>query len=163
MVPMKSLRLFVTSCLLAIAAPARVGETEEQLAHRYGTVKSRQLARKSSQGRVYTYGEYLNFHSDDWKVRALLINGRCEEINYSKLGEWTDIQFRHLLEINGGRAQWAEVQSRNPKLRREWRRHDKTSAQWGIAGFNIKTPVADQAREAVEKAAKEEASKLPKF
>lgn len=153
----------VLGCLLAVTAFARVGETEEQLAHRYGAVTSRQPARKSSQGRINTYGEYLNFRSDDWTVRALLINGLCEEINYSKLGEWTDIQFRHLLEINGGRSNWAEVPGRHPKLRREWRRHDKTTARWGIGGFEVQTPVVEQARAAVEKAAKEDASKLPKF
>ncbi len=51
--------------LLVSVVSARVGETQEELVHRYGEVTSKQMATLSSQGRIYTYGEYLRFHSDD--------------------------------------------------------------------------------------------------
>ncbi len=92
-----------------------------------------------------------------------MINERCEEVTYSKSGEWTEAQFKHLLDINGGRSQWEEQKTTIPKMRREWKRRDKVMAVWSGGGFEIKTPVVELTREAITKAAKEEASKLPKF
>ena len=132
--------------LLAPAASARVGETEQELIARHGPVTSRQPARKSSQGKMYIIGERLTFRSEDWGVSTLIIRGRCEEINYTKQGEWTEVQFSYLLEVNGGRAQWTEEKTRNPKVRRDWiRRRDQTTAGWGLSGFMVRTPAVEQA------------------
>ncbi len=149
--------------LLVSVVSARVGETEEELVHRYGGVTGKLPARKAAQGRIYTYGEYLRFHSDDWSIDALMINKRCEEVTYSRSSGWTEDQFKHLLEINGGRSQWEEQKTTIPKLHREWKRRDKVIAVWSGGEFEVRTPVVEQTREAIAKAAKEEASKLPKF
>lgn len=156
----------VVACVLLLTAlaTARVGENEQELVHRYGGVISRLKAEHSTQGRRYSYGEYLDFRADDWSIQALLINGRCERISYAKRGEWTEEQFKHLLEINGGRSQWEEQKNPNPKFQRKWKRRDKTTADWLSArGITIETPVVEKTKQAIEKAAKEEASKLPKF
>lgn len=149
--------------LLGSIVSARVGETEVELVHRYGTMTSRHAALKSAQGRTYTYGEYLNFRLDDWSVVALMINKRCEEVTYNKSGEWTEAQFKHLLEINGGRSEWEEQKTNMPQYRREWKRRDKVMAVWSGGGFEVKSPVVEQTRDALTRKAKEEASKLPKF
>jgi hypothetical protein len=160
---LRIIAILAVACLLNSLGFARVGEVEEELVHRYGPVQSRQAAVKSAQGRTYTYGEYIRFRSEDWGINALLINGRCEEVTYSKSGEWTETQFKHLLEINGGRSQWEEQKTTIPQLRREWKRRDKVMAVWSGGGFEVKSPVVEQTRDAVAKAAKEEASRLPKF
>jgi hypothetical protein len=132
--------------LVATAAFAHVGETEQELAARYGTVISRQPARKSAQGKMSIYGERLTFKSDDWNVTAVIIGGRCEEITYSKTGTWTEVQFQFLLELNGGRKQWTEQKTRNPDNRREWLRRDKATGSWSVfGGFVVRTPAAERA------------------
>ncbi len=153
---------FLVFAFVASTVSARVGETGQELTARYGAVASRQPARKSTQGRMHIYGERLGFRTDDWTISAVVINGRCEEINYRKEGAWTEVQFRYLLELNGGRAQWTEQPTRNPEIRRDWQRRDKTMAWWGFTGFMIRTPALDQALAGVEKSAEAGASKAPK-
>jgi hypothetical protein len=95
------------------------------------------------------YGEKLVFRTPDWNVSAVIIRGRCEEITYTKDGDWTEVQYRFLLELNGGRKQWMEQTTRNPDNHREWLRKDKASAHWSaFGGFVIRTPAAERALEA---------------
>jgi hypothetical protein len=127
-------------------ASARVGENEQELVARYGPVLSRQPARKSAQGKMSIYGERLVFKSPDWDVSAVIIGGRCEEISYTKEGKWTEVQFRFLLELNGGRKQWTEQPTRNPDNHREWIRRDKATGSWSVfGGFIVRTPAAERA------------------
>jgi hypothetical protein len=106
----------------------------------------------------------LHFSSEDWNIDALVINGKCEEVTYSKKGQWTEAQYKHLLEINGGRSQWEEQKPKTQFSPRQWKRRDKVMATIsGGLSLEIKTPLVEQTRDAIEKAAKEEASKLPKF
>lgn len=136
--------LFVLLLLLAVSASARVGENEQELAARYGALIGREPARKFAQGKMHIYGERLRFRFEFWTVGAVLIGGRCEEINYTLEGKWTDPHFRRLLEINGGWAEWTEQKTRNPDNHRDWRRRDQTSANWGLTGFLVRTPVAEK-------------------
>jgi hypothetical protein len=148
--------------LIAPVASARVGESEPELVARYGAVTSRQPARKSSQGQMHIYGERLVFRTPDWGVSAVMIGGRCEEINYTKAGDWTKVHFSYLLELNGGRASWTEQPTLNPAIRRDWQRRDKTMAWWGFTGFMIRTPAIDRALASMEKPAPENTARTPK-
>lgn len=149
------IRIVLAGLLVASLVPsasARLGEHEKQLVARYGTVVSRQPARKSANGKMEIYGEKLVFRTPDWHVNAVIIGGRCEEISYTKEGDWTAVQFRFLLELNGGQNQWKEQPTRNLDNHREWLRKDKASAHWSaFGGFVLRTPAAERALEAATK------------
>jgi hypothetical protein len=134
--------LFVVNLVLAVPAAARIGETEQELAARYGAVATRQPARKSVQGKLQIYGERLGFRFEFWTVSAIVVAGRCEEINYALEGRWTDPHFRRLLEMNGGWTEWTEQKTRNPDNHRHWLRRDQATANWGLTGFMVRTPAA---------------------
>jgi len=133
--------LLACSLFVSVAA-GRVGDTEPDLTARYGAVTSRQPARKSVQGKMSIYGERLGFKFEFWTVSAVIIAGRCEEIEYTLTGKWTEPHFRRLLEINGGWAEWTEQKTRNPDNHRQWLRRDQTTASWGLSGFMIRTAAA---------------------
>ncbi len=138
--------LLVALASLATAASARVGENETELVARYGSVVSRQPARKSAAGKMSIYGERLVFKSPDWDVSAVIIGGKCEEISYTKEGKWTEVQFSFLLQLNGGLKNWNEQPTRNPDNHREWIRRDKANAHWSVfGGCVIRTPAAEKA------------------
>jgi hypothetical protein len=148
----------------AVVAAARVGETEPELVRRYGKVGARSKEQVMEQQRFYVLGEVLQFRSGGWYIQALMIKGHCERISYYKSGDWTEAQFKHLLEINGGLDSWRDADSRDRNMIRNWRRSDGTTAFWqnGMS-FCVTTPVVDQTRAAIKAAAKAEASKLPPF
>ena len=150
--PAPRLVLFLVVFLsAAVGAAARVGENEAELVARYGTVVSRQPARKSAAGQMTIYGEKLVFRTPDWHVNAVVIGGRCEEISYTKEGDWTPVQYQFLLELNGGRKQWKEQSTRNVDTHREWTRKDRATAHWSaFGGFVVRTPAAERALEAAK-------------
>jgi len=156
----------LVALVVLAAAPlyARLGETEPQLIQRYGKPVMRSDESTIEQGKIYKVADRLHFRVDDWTLIAVVISGRCESIQYYKHGEWTEQQFRHVLEVNGGRGQWHEEKTPAPKMMREWIRLDKARAQWRLTqSMTLTSPAYDQAREALKKRAKEEASKLPKL
>jgi hypothetical protein len=162
------LRIMRVLCLWVMAQTAVVGaihETEQDLIKRYGVVKNRTPERIHAQGRSYTVGENLHFQTDDWHIRALLIEGRCEKIHYNKAGNWSEAQIRHLLGINRGQTQWAEQKTPNPSLRREWLRHENTRAVWQKAmhGFVVTTAMVERATHAAQSLAAKQAAQLPDF
>ena len=156
--------LITAYCLLAAFASARLGESEPQLIERYGKAVMRTPDMMLEQGKILKLADRLHFRTDDWNIIAILVGEHCESITYSKPGDWTEEQFRHLLEANGGRAQWEEQKTSTPKTHRQWKRRDKTTADWQMAdGLVLKTPGYEKAREDLKKQAKENASKLPRF
>jgi hypothetical protein len=161
---MKTLIALALSFLAVCASYARLGETEPQLVDRYGKTVMRASESMIEQGKIHTLARNLHFKTDDWSIIARMIEGRCESISYHKPGEWTEEQFRHLLESNGTRAQWEEEKTPHPKTHRTWRRRDKATAVWRmLEGLTLETPAYERAREALKKHAKAEASQLPKF
>jgi hypothetical protein len=154
----------VLGFLAACTLHARLGETEAQLVERYGKILLRSPESVVEQGKIYALADDLHFQADGWTIIARLVNGRCESISYGKPGEWTEEQYRYLLEANGSRAQWQEQKTSSPKMHREWKRRDQATAIWGMMhGMTFETPAYNQARESLKKRAKDEASKLPKF
>lgn len=161
---MKRVASVVLALLSACTALARLGETEPQLVERYGKAIMRTPEAVIEQGKIYALADDLHFRADGWSVIARVVNGRCESISYGKPGEWTEEQYRTLLEANGTRAQWEERKTPTPKTHREWKRRDGATAVWRmLVNLTIESPAYQQARETLKKRAKEEASKLPKF
>jgi len=130
--------LLILLFLPGLVAVGRVGDTEPELTARYGAVTSRQPARKSVKGQLLIYGERLGFRFEFWTVSAVITAGRCEEIEYTLTGKWTEPHFRRLLEINGGWTEWTEQKTRNPDNHRAWQRHDQATADWGLSGFTVR-------------------------
>jgi hypothetical protein len=138
--------------MLAQSALARIGETESELVTRYGAVVTRQPMRKSAQGAVSLYGERLSFKSTDWNIAAVLIAGKCEEISYTKAGQWTPVQIRFVLDLNGGVKSWKEKRAGQTDAYRNWTRADGTTAKWSaFSGFIVRTTAAEAALRANEK------------
>lgn len=152
------------SLLAACVSQARLGETEVQLVERYGKSIMRAPESVIEQGKVHTLADDFHFRADGWTIIARVVNGRCESISYGKPGEWTEEQYGVLLEANGTRALWEERKTPTPKTHREWKRRDGATAVWRmLQNLTLETPAYQQAREALKKRAKEEASRPPKF
>ena len=159
-------RLFAALVLLLLASSghARLGENEAQLVERYTKPIMRSPEMIIDQGKTLPIADNLHFKQGDWHIIARMTGGRCESITYLKKGEWTEEQFRHVLESNGGRSLWEERKTPTPKTHREWKRRDSATATWRMPdGITLSTPAFDRAREAVKKKAKADASTLPKI
>lgn len=113
---------------------ARIGETEAQLVVRFGIVQTRLPERTVAEGRVYLLGERVVLKQNEWRVTAVLIDGRCAKITYHKAGAWTEQQLTDLLTVNTGQWRWREIISATPKWQRTWRRADGLVAKWMYAG-----------------------------
>lgn len=143
---------------------------------RYGEVRSRAKASvlDGQHGRTLTIGETLVFDVDDWKINAVVIDGRCAQITYGKSGGWSEEQLRHLLNTHGGRDRWREEKPPSKdaalKTNRRWKRDDGLVASWSGAfapvngaGFQITSAAYERAVERAKSAQKSEDRKLPKF
>ncbi len=157
---------FLSLIFAGATAPgvARLGETEKEMVERYGKVIMRAPESVIEQGRIHALADNLHFRLEGWNITARILNGRCESITYSKPGDWTEEQFRHVLESNGGRGQWEERKTATPKTHREWLRRDGKTAVWRmLQSMTLSTRAFEQAREALKAKAKEDASRLPKI
>ncbi len=166
MTQIRSLIFFaaIAALLLATSSYARLGETEAQLVERYAKPIMRSPESIIDQGKILSVADNLHFSSGDWNVIARMTGGKCESITYTKKGDWTEEQFRHVLESNGGRSLWEERTTPTPNMRRTWVRRDSATAEWRIfQGITLSTPAFERARDAVKKKAKADASKLPKI
>lgn len=150
--------------LLPVVSFARLGETERQLADRFGEPTSRQIQKIIAQGKIIDLCPMLRFKQDDWSITCYLIDGRSSQENYSKQGEWTDEQIELVLTTNAQGAIWTPMKSGSPKLRREWKRADGATAIWQMgAGFTLIHPAYIRAKEQAEAKAKADASRLPRL
>lgn len=115
-------------------AQAGIGETELELAARFGPVEGRRPERIQVDGHIYVLGERIVFKQAEWRVTAVLIRDQCAKITYAKSGRWMEGQFRDLLTRNADRWAWHEIPGRAPKWQRAWRRADGLVAKWMYAG-----------------------------
>jgi hypothetical protein len=149
--------LRASALLLAVSAPtlsARLGETEEDLVKRHGEVTIRDHDQVKVDGKRHKVGEQLSFMTEPYRVRAVLIDGRCERIRYEKTGEWTEEQINSLLALNASEYPWKTAETRYRVARREWVREDGTTATWSSSlSMTFSTPVYAAAVEAAENSA----------
>jgi hypothetical protein len=149
--------------LLAASVEARLDETEPQLIDRYGHVRIRTTANVATLPQRPA-GETLVFCVDGWTVTALVIDGRCKVITYLKPGEWTEEQLWHILEANGGHAQWEEMKTSAPDLKREWKRRDRTVAVWQQSrGIELMSPLDERRREELARGHRGDVARLDQF
>jgi len=143
--------VFVFALGRTTVAEARIGDSEAQLVVRFGAVSARMPERILAEGRVCIVGERLVLKQHEWRVTAVLIDGRCAKITYAKTGAWAESQFTELLGVNAGRWAWSEVAGAVPKWQRTWRRGDGLVAKWKYAsGFAIEAQSFVDARERAE-------------
>jgi hypothetical protein len=140
-----------------IAAEAGIGDTEAELVARFGAAQARMPERIQAQGRIHVLGERIVLKQAEWRVTAVLINGRCAKITYVKKGRWAELQFRELLSRNADRWAWNEIRGGAPKWQRTWRRVDGLVAKWMYAGgFAIEAQPFVDARRRVWAVAQQE-------
>ncbi|MES2692066.1 MAG: hypothetical protein V4773_01245, partial [Verrucomicrobiota bacterium] len=87
---------------------ARLTEKEDELVKRFGPFTNRSAESASFEGRSYVVGTWLTFKADQWTIRTLVVEDRCAQIVYSKVGSWTDEQIVSLLDRNGGHGTYKE-------------------------------------------------------
>jgi hypothetical protein len=149
------------SGLVATVGEAHLGHTEAELVTCFGPVESRQAEHALVQGEALVIGARLTFRRDAWRVRAVMIDGRCAKITYTRRGRWTEAHYGELLEANADAAAWEEIAGGTPKWQRTWRRSDGLVAKWMYAGgfiieshafvaarHDLRTPPPDLARTA---------------
>ncbi len=144
-------------------AHARLGETEAELAQRFGKPMSVGKELIAAQGKFIEIGTSCTYQQDDWIIQAVMIDGRCAKILYYKKGEWTEEQYNAVLASNAQGRKWRDTSKPDfKKVMREWRRDDKGLAIWqGPVGMTVTNPIYDQTKAAFEARAKSEAHKTP--
>jgi hypothetical protein len=152
--------LFLVACT---SLSARLGETEPELVERFGKIILRGKERIAAQGRANEIGVTLSFKSDQWTVHAVLIDGRCERIRYSKSGAWTDEQLTYLLRQNYSSYPWRETSGKYRKSKRDWVRDDGAIATWNAFGLKITSRSYEQTVKSAEGEAATRSKQLPNF
>lgn len=150
---------------LPLGAFGRLGEMERQLVARFGKPTNRTDEIVLAQGKTIVIGTRLYFRQGDWSIQCAVVEDRCAREMYQKPGDWTEEQFRTILNVDAQGARWTDVsQAAGRKLRREWRREDGGTAVWmaGV-GMTVTNPAYGRAKERAEAKAKAEASRVPRF
>jgi hypothetical protein len=144
-------------------AHARLTEKEDELIKRFGPVRGKAESHRSFQGRRYVVGTDLRFQSDQWRIAALLIDGRCAQINYSKVGDWTEEQIIGLLDRNGGSAMYQKSGTGLGKSHRTWKRADGVTAVFSLGQLTLTHPLYERRLEVLKAKAEAESKAAPKF
>jgi hypothetical protein len=155
---MKFLFLFL---LLSISsAIARIEETEEELVKRFGPVESRRKEQTTEHGKHYPFGDVLSFKASPWHVNAVLIDGRCAQIQYVKQdGSFAPEDIKKFLESNRNGFVWTADRSN-----RKWIRGDGVIAEDSPQfGFLVTAPIYEKRKKQALESAKKEAIKAPNF
>lgn len=146
--------LLITAC----TSYARLGDTETQMVQRWGSPKMTSEEKTFAQGKYYTIGKNLHFTADDWRITALVIEGRCARITYAKPGDWDDGQKALVLTTNAQGAKW----TRTPKpIIQTWRREDGATAELILNQFKLEHPAFIRAVEKAKSQGDSDASKRP--
>lgn len=155
----------IAVCLpfLCCSAHARLTEKEPELIKRFGPVVSRSEDKRSFEGRTYTVGTSLSFRSDQWSIQVLMIDDRCAQITYSKIGSWTEEQIIGLLDRNGGSATYKEQPTGGGKINRKWKQSDGITAQFLINKLELTHPLLERRLALLKAKAEAESKRPPKF
>ena len=111
--------------LLTSPAKARLGENKEELVKRLGSiVKEVDEVAPGSQRKL---GRAITFEQENWRVTAVLVEGKCQKISYQKLGEQISEELQqHILYVNRAEQNWVEVTPGKP----HWKRDDGAVAHY---------------------------------
>jgi hypothetical protein len=89
-----SILLMTAALLAAVSAQARVGETEKQIAARYGDAK------KKAQTQRLAGAETFEYNKDDFYVEVVLLDGKSVLEIYAHKKGTTDDVIKELLKVN---------------------------------------------------------------
>jgi len=153
---MKLLALFL---LTIYTCYARLGDTPERMIERWGYPKSVSDAVIYAENHSYKIGDTFTFRDGEWTFSAIVIEGRCAKITYSKPTSWTDEQKLMVLNANSQGAGWRMVRS-GPFP--QWKRDDGGQALF-VAAFELEHPAYNRAVEKAKIDAKAQASRKPKI
>ena len=156
---------FAAVCLplLCCSAQARLTEKESELIKRFGPVVSRSEDKRSFEGRTYTVGTSLSFHSDQWSIEVLMIDDRCAQITYRKIGSWTEEQIIGLLDRNGGYGTYKEQPTGLGRSYRKWKQADGVTAVFSMNTLELTHPLLERRLALLKAKAEAESKRPPKF
>lgn len=160
---MKRLPLIVLSVIVTCVAQARLTEKETELIGRFGKVEMRGAERTYIQGRTYDVGTNLYFKSDQWGIKALVIDDRCAVISYTKVGDWTDEQIVGLLDRNGGYATFKQEPTGLGKSFRKWKQADGVTAVFSSGKLELTHPLYARKLAVLKAKADADSKRPPKF
>lgn len=160
----RPLWLFVILALSLIGpAQARLTEKEEELIKRFGKVLARSEQNRSFEGRTFNVGTTLNFRADQWSIHVLMVDGRCAEISYGKVGSWTNEQIIGLLDRNGGAAGYKEEKTGLGPSYRKWKQRDGVAAVFMLNKLTLTHPMLERRYALLKAKAEAESKRAPKF
>lgn len=148
---------------LICSAHARLTEKEDELIKRFGPVQLRGDTNRSFEGRSYKVGTTLTFRSEQWTIRAQLIDDRCAQITYGKIGSWTEEQIIGLLDRNGGYGTYKEERTGLGKGYRKWKQADGTAALFSLNTLELTHPLYERRLALLKAKAEAESKRPPKF
>jgi hypothetical protein len=150
---------------------ARLSETPEQLAHRFGPAAP--LVRNATtyfQGHTYPIGSILSFSAEDWSIECTIVDGVCAQITYRKTGDFTDEQLTTILTNESEGSKWSEQTTFTtvvdsyfvPQAHvREWKREDGAHATKISGSITLTNSKYDKAVEAAKAKGTSDAAKMP--
>jgi hypothetical protein len=151
-----SILLHAAFALLPLCAFGRLGESEQELAARYGPPVSRVAEIAAAQGRGVEFGTRLTFRQGDWTVECVMIDGRSAKEVCGKDGDWTGDQVDAVLRASAQGERWTDMSPEITKrVSRKWRRSDGAVAMWNWKlGMTLVHPAYERARRDAEAKAK---------
>lgn len=158
------LALLVALCLVPCAY-SRLGETEAELAKRFGPPTTQAQDTMLTAGKILRLWPKLTYRQDDWRIACDIVDGRCARATYAKPGEWTEDHFLAALNANAQGATWTDLSDAKFKVvKREWKRSDGATALWrkGV-GLTLTTPAYVRATETAAAKAKAQSRQVPKL
>ena len=156
---------FVIALCLVPCAYSRLGETEVELAKRFGQPVTKARDRLIAEGKITELWPQFTYRQDDWRIRCDIVDGRCARVHYSKPGNWTEEQLQTVLNTNAQGATWTDISKASiRKIAREWKRADGATAVWKSgSGFTITSPAYDRAKTVEEAKVKAKSKQIPKL
>jgi len=143
---------------MTVVAQARLGESLDQLQARLGPPAANpRIDRVFVNGKVYPFGQILNFSKEGWFVECVMVNGVCVKITYVKNAPFTDDDIATILKNETQDSSWAKSVSTATMIDsvflpmmnvREWKREDGATAQIVDKIFTLITPAYTKAHDA---------------
>ena len=165
---MSRMLILLLLAISTLTTHARLGETESELAKRFGQPTYQQNENIFAQGQTITIGKRQHFQRDNWLIAAIITEGRCSQISYTHQGDWTETQFATVLATNCQASKWSDTSpadANSRKIIRSWKRADGATANWSRPSnsMTVTNPAYLRTREKAEAKAKANAARVPKL